>query len=115
MKRLLEILTFLYAASAFFIAYTSVRPAICQQPPIDHSNYKIVIWTQPGCWACIKYKKNEQPVLEKLGYKVEVREAPESETAPTITLYYGDTVLHSEVYWTAEKIEKFVENRSKLK
>lgn len=114
MKRFLEIVSFLYVFSAFFIIYTKANP-VYQTPPIDYSKYNVVIWEAPGCWSCIKYKKKELPKLEKRGYNVEVRDGPSGETAPTITLYYGEVVLHTEVYWTAEDINKFVENRSKIK
>lgn len=110
MKRIIETFAFIYVASALLLAYAKPTYQLT-----EHGRYTVIIWSRDYCPACVKYKKQEKPKLEKHGYKVEVREAPESETVPTITLYYNNVILHSEVYWTADDIEKFVENRSKVK
>ena len=117
MKNMLKVSCFLYVVFAIFVAYTSAQPKIAQRPPVDHSKYTVVIWTADACWGCVKYKRQEQPKLEELGYKIKIKDISKSDfdTAPTISLYYKDTLLRSEVYWSAKNIEKFVQNRSKLK
>lgn len=117
MKSALKVASFLYIVFAIFIAYTSAQPNITQQSPVDHSKYTVVIWTADACWGCVKYKRQEKPKLEELGYKIKIKDISESEfdTAPTISLYYNDMLLRSETYWAAEDIEKFVQNRSKIK
>lgn len=90
-------------------------------PAVDRSEYTIRFWGSRSCSACRRYKREEIPIAEKAGFKVETKDYATDgppdyvKSLPTIELIYDGEVIAIRGYWKVKDIDKFIVERLKLK